>query len=220
MTTRLNKLGSFRSNACETALRLSRATGLLAAWIAWVPIGGCSTTVVDQLGKGRQGNSNDIREAITEIGEKLYTMEQNGVPYDEEHLSAIEYLKEITERKADPLNRSQALYALGKLRRPDVGRLFVQSLPDSFWLVRFEAAKAISQNPHPEDAAPLIDGHANVPWQLSEQVGHDHNMTALQHPMHVEVKRPCPVLPTQTPRDAMRIERPSRTRPTVPTCVP
>jgi HEAT repeat protein len=116
----------------------------------------CSSTVVDKLEAAKRGDPEDMREAITEIGQKLHAMEQSGIPYDEGALSAVEYLKEIVGQRVDPLNRAQALSALGRLKRPEVGQLYVRSLTDSFWLVRFEAVKAIYRNPRPDTARPLI----------------------------------------------------------------
>ena len=117
---------------------------------------GCGSTVVDKLQAAQRGDPEGMREAITEIGQKLYAMERDGIPYDEGALRAVEYLKELVDQKVAPLNRAQALSALGRLKRPEVGQLYVRSLTDSFWLVRFEAAKAIYRNPRPDTAQSLI----------------------------------------------------------------
>lgn len=145
-------VGRGRERRRETAL-----VNVLLVMVAALPLTSCSSTVVDKLEAARRGDPEDMREAITEIGEKLYAMEGNGIPYDEGALSAVEYLKEIVEQKVDPINRAQALSALGRLQRPEVGQLYVRSLTDSFWLVRLEAAKAIYRNPHPENAEPLVE---------------------------------------------------------------
>ncbi len=117
---------------------------------------GCGSTVVDKLQAAQRGDPEGMREAITEIGQKLYAMERDGIPYDEGALSAVEFLKELADQNVASLNRAQALSALGRLKRPEVGQLYVRSLTDSFWLVRFEAAKAIYRNPRPDTAQPLI----------------------------------------------------------------
>lgn len=119
-------------------------------------VAGCATSLVDKLYQARNGDPDDMREAITGIGEVLYAMEQEGVDYDEAGLEAVRYLIEVvTSKAANPLNRSQALSALGRLQRPDVSDLFTDSLADRFWLVRLEAAKAIIRHPNPE-AAPIV----------------------------------------------------------------
>lgn len=144
-----------RTRASVAALA-GATTVILAGAVLLGVLASCSSTVVDKLEAAKRGDPEDMREAITEIGQKLYAMEQSGVPYDEGALSAVEYLKEIVEQKVDPLNRAQALAALGLLKRPEVGQLYVRSLTDAFWVVRFEAAKAIYRNPQPDTAQPLI----------------------------------------------------------------
>lgn len=162
-----NTRRSERSNEVAVDLRRTRRAGLGAAPAATTitlagillviaVLAGCSSTVVDKLEAARRGDPEDMREAITEMGDKLYAMERSAIPYDDGARSAVEYLKEITEQKVDPLNRAQALKALGRLQRPDVGQLYVRSLSDPFWLVRLEAAKAIYRNHHPDAAQPLI----------------------------------------------------------------
>ena len=153
---RLNKREMSRSKGFSSIRVISCRAATIALCLAGVGLGGCSSTVVDKLEAARRGDPEEMRQAITEIGRTLYAMEQDGVPYDEGAWSAVEYLKEIAAGKVNSLNRAQALSALGRLKRADVGQLFVRSLTDPFWLVRFEAARAIYQNPA-EDAKPLID---------------------------------------------------------------
>ena len=143
---------------CPRGGRRSRVWTFVAcaAFGALFTLTSCETTLIDKLYAARNGDPEDMREAIVGIGEVLYSMEQNGVPYNKAALEAVEYLKEIVTSKADPLNRAQALAALASLTRPKVGELFVISLRDRFWLVRYEAARGISTNPSPEMTDPVI----------------------------------------------------------------
>jgi len=144
---------------CPRGGRRSRVWTFVAcaAFGALFTLTSCETTLIDKLYAARNGDPEDMREAIVGIGEVLYSMEQNGVPYNKAALEAVEYLKEIVTSKADPLNRAQALAALASLTRPKVGELFVISLRDRFWLVRYEAARGISTNPSPEMTDPVIE---------------------------------------------------------------
>lgn len=117
---------------------------------------GCAENVNDILEEAENGDPESVKEAVILLGEILSQKERAGYPYSDGDNAAIEYLKKVAESSPDATNRARALSSLGRLKRPNLGDLYVKCLEDkSSWLVRKEAADALRQNPNPQAAAPL-----------------------------------------------------------------
>ncbi len=132
-----------------------RFAALAALGVAVGATVACSSTLVDQLEAARRGDPQDVRAATTALGEMLRAREAERIPYDEGALKAVEYLEEVARSEGDPIQRAQAVAALSRLEQPKIEDLLADSLSDSSWLVRLEAAKGWLRRPAASASAPL-----------------------------------------------------------------
>jgi HEAT repeat protein len=115
---------------------------------------GCAGNVNDVLAEARSGEPEAIHEAVIEIGSILERKERAGQPFSKADEQGALYLREVAV-KGDDLGRAKAISALSRLSLENLGELFVAGLEDPFWLVRHEAAEALSLQPWPQAALVL-----------------------------------------------------------------
>ncbi len=150
------------SFAMRYRILIRRTLGAMPPWTValWVCVAasvvGCEATLVDLLVEAEGGDPADMREAIAAIGERLESLEAAGIPYDAGAEAAVAFLQEIVQKDENPHIQAQALLALGRLHRPQVAPLYVESLSSPHWWVRLTAAQALARNPSPLAAEAVI----------------------------------------------------------------
>lgn len=131
-------------------------------WLASVALSalwcGCAQNVNDALAEIRYGDPVSVREAIQEVGELLVRKERTGYALDEADREALALLEDLAGTNPDSVIRATAISTLARLETPDSTDIFVEALQDdsAAWIVRHEAAKALTVRPDPKAAGPLV----------------------------------------------------------------
>lgn len=94
--------------------------------------------------------------------------------------------QQIAEFDPDPTVRAVAIRALNRARDDRATRTFIQALSDDNWIVRLEAAKALSNVPDPQAVGPLLKVLNNPSEQIDVKIA---AAEALRHYRSLEVAR-------------------------------
>ena len=117
--------------------------------------GGCARNVNDYLAEARSGEPGAVKDAVVAIGDLLYRKEAARLAFSPADQEAIGYLKDVAGSSPIPINRAVALGSLARLKKAQAGDIFLASIKDPFWPVRFEAARAMEYQSEERFAAPL-----------------------------------------------------------------
>lgn len=137
-----------------------RLRGLVASLlaVALVFLPGCqrSLSSIILVLKNPSADTETVRENVVALGDYLAEKEVSGRPFDEGERLAVELLKDVVANKNQALvNRMSALSALRRLRSVDLIDLYVETLDDDHWGVRWEAAKCLVAHPDPRASRKL-----------------------------------------------------------------
>jgi hypothetical protein len=130
-------------------------------WLASVALSalfcGCAHNVNDALAEIQYGDPVSVREAIQEVGELLVRKERTGYALEEADREALALLEDLAAASPDSVIRATAISTLARLETPDSTEVFLKALQDNSaaWIVRHEAAKALTARPDPRAAGPL-----------------------------------------------------------------
>lgn len=103
----------------------------------------------DILADLEYGDPEAVREAVLRVRDHLRAKEAAREDFDAADREAIEYLKDLARKSPDPAVRSAAIASLAALRSYDATEVCVEAAGDdsAAWVVRLEAARALSQRP-------------------------------------------------------------------------
>lgn len=94
--------------------------------------------------------------------------------------------QQIAEFDADPTVRAAAIRALNRSRDGSASRIFINALSDENWIVRLEAAKALSNVPSSQAIPPLLKIVNDSSERIDVQIA---SAEALRHYRSLEVAR-------------------------------
>lgn len=94
--------------------------------------------------------------------------------------------QQIAKFDSDPTVRAIAIRALNRSRDDRATDVFIEALSDEHWIVRLEAAKALSNVPDPRAIGPLLKVLNNPSEQIDVQIA---AAEALRHYRSLEVAR-------------------------------
>ena len=133
-----------RAGACRRrAVRLGVAAAGAAAALAC----GCAASLNEYLLMAQKGDEQQVREAIVGIGEELRERQHAGYAFSEGEVQAVAYLKDVAIAHRDPISRMEAISALAGLDDPGAERVFLETIDDDHFGVRWESAKALTRHP-------------------------------------------------------------------------
>ena len=117
----------------------------------------CQATVNELLLRASQGDVEARRQSIVELGDLLAEKESSGFPFHEGELQALEFLREVAVRDPEAMNRMRAISSLRGLHQHESTDIYIESLRSPHWIVRWEAAKALRDQPVEDAAGVLVE---------------------------------------------------------------
>lgn len=129
---------------------------VLATAVAALALG-CAASMSDLLADLEYGDPEAVREAVLRVRDHLRAKEQAREDFDAADREAIDYLKDLARRSPDPAVRATAIASLAALRSHDATDVYLEAAGDdaAAWIVRLEAARALSLRPNAAAAGPL-----------------------------------------------------------------